>query len=83
MIPFANPIHSLRRHFFSRCSLGIGATALAALMNDGAEGSDVTAQAQDPLAPRPTHFRPKQRTLFSSLWPAARRNSTSLNTNQS
>jgi len=54
-----------------RCANGFGAVALAALMNDRAFGSGshvdaapVATPVGDPMAPRPTHFRPRARNVI-------------------
>ncbi len=43
-----------RRHFFSRCGVGLGSIALANLMSDA--GAMVVNSAGNPLAPKPPHF---------------------------
>jgi len=67
-----------RRHFFQQAGYGIGATALAALLNDGvfpaAAGADQHGTAAnprsklelsaDPLAPRAPHFAPKAKNII-------------------
>src|SRR5437588_844499 len=53
-----------RRHFFSRCALGVGSLGLASLLSDGkifANGQPVIA---NPLAPRPTHFPPRAKNVI-------------------
>lgn len=42
-----------RRHFLKTCQLGIGATALSALL---AKDSPAESRVEDPLAPKKPHF---------------------------
>jgi hypothetical protein len=56
-----------RRHFFSRCAVGLGSIALASLLDRaGALASPVsqTGGAAHPLAPRPGHFRARARNVI-------------------
>ena len=57
-----SPLLLTRRHFFSRCSLGIGTAALATLLReDGLAGSAASIQEQIALP----HFAPKaKRVIF-------------------
>ena len=49
-----------RRHFFQDCSIGLGAMALASLLNESkASAAPLPEAAAHPMAPRPPHFRPK------------------------
>ncbi len=53
-----------RRQFFSRCGVGLGSIALAALIDRNgvwAAGPDAGVQ---PLAPRPVHFRPRAKNVI-------------------
>ncbi len=62
MNPTAHPLQSVtRRHFFSRCGLGLGGIALASLLG-GNKGWAATAA--NPLAPRKPHFRPRARNII-------------------
>ena len=45
-------LHINRRQFFGKCATGIGAAALASLINPDAFASDV----DDPFLPRAPHF---------------------------
>ncbi|MFO0880638.1 MAG: DUF1501 domain-containing protein [Gemmataceae bacterium] len=48
-----------------RCANGFGAAALAALMADPAYGaSPAPGVGRNPLAPRPTHFKPRARSVI-------------------
>lgn len=61
-MPKDNPLaRSTRRHFFSRCGVGLGQAALAGLMTDG----KLFAEQKNPLAPRAPHFPAKaKRVIF-------------------
>ncbi|MBI4586467.1 MAG: DUF1501 domain-containing protein, partial [Planctomycetes bacterium] len=56
-----------RRHFFKECQLGLGAIALAELLQ-GAVGGRLLAEAPppaaNPLAPRPPHYAPKAKNVI-------------------
>ena len=52
-----------RRHFFRRGGLGIGTIALASLLNERSL-SHQFAKPIDPLAPRPTHFAPRVKSVI-------------------
>lgn len=53
-----------RRHFFSKCALGLGSVALASLLGEqkalGAEG----VQLVNPLAPKSPHFAPRAKNVI-------------------
>jgi len=55
-----NPEHALRditrRHFFSRCSVGVGSIALSSLM--------AAPSARSPLLPKKTHFPAKAKNVI-------------------
>lgn len=51
-----------RRHFFSRCSLGIGTAALASLLNESGFGAPPSA-LRTPQSPAP-HFAPKAKRII-------------------
>ncbi len=59
-----------RRHFFRQAGYGIGATALAALLNDGSFPATAHADqhtkpgSPDPLAVKPPHFAPKAKNII-------------------
>ena len=68
MNPF--PAHSdqtvqalTRRHFFSRCGLGLGSIALASLLSDRLFAADAL-KLPNPLAPRSPHFPPKAKNVI-------------------
>ena len=52
-----------RRHFFSRCAIGLGQIALANLLSDGRLFAADGAPA-NPMAPRPPHFAPKAKNVI-------------------
>jgi hypothetical protein len=55
-----------RRHFFGECRVGLGALALASLLDErglAAPGSVLRAAA-DPLAPKPTHYSAKAKSVI-------------------
>ncbi len=52
-----------RRHFFSRCGVGVGKIALASMLG-GRMMSAATAKAVNPNAPKPPHFPPKVKNVI-------------------
>src|SRR5262245_520404 len=53
-----------RRHFFSRCALGLGGIALASLLNERKLfGVDSTA-LPNPMAPKQPHFVPRAKNII-------------------
>ncbi len=57
-----------RRHFLSRCSMGVGSIALSTLMADGSltrrAHADENHSIKNPLAPKPTHFPAKAKNVI-------------------
>jgi len=56
-----------RRHFFSRCGLGLGKAALLSLLSDGrifASPEGKSMAAVNPMAPRPGHFPAKAKNVI-------------------
>jgi hypothetical protein len=55
-----------RRHFFNDCRLGLGSLALAQLLANGnvLAGDAAGQAAPNPLAPRPTHFPAKAKSVI-------------------
>jgi hypothetical protein len=51
-----------RRHFFKDCAIGLGAMALASLLNDGKLAA--APPVVSPLAPRRPHFTPKAKSVI-------------------
>ncbi|QDV68494.1 hypothetical protein Poly24_22030 [Rosistilla carotiformis] len=52
-----------RRHFFSRCSMGLGSIALSSLMAERGRADNDT-QSQNPMAPKPSHFPGKAKNVI-------------------
>src|SRR6266446_2903091 len=52
-----------RRHFFSRCGVGVGKIALASMLG-GRMMSAATAKAVNPNSPKPPHFPPKVKNVI-------------------
>ena len=48
-----------RRHFFSRCALGLGSIALGSLLNETRASAFI-----NPMAPRRSHFRPRAKNVI-------------------
>jgi hypothetical protein len=67
MNPFDSTDRSLsltRRHFFTRCSLGLGGVALASLLSEKSLlGADSTS-AVNPMAPKPPHLKPRAKNII-------------------
>ena len=53
-----------RRHFFSRCSMGIGSMALASLMAERGLAAAPALKVTNPLEPKPSHFPAKARNVI-------------------
>ncbi|HMO84792.1 MAG TPA: DUF1501 domain-containing protein [Lacipirellulaceae bacterium] len=53
-----------RRHFFSRCSLGLGSLALASLLDRRALAAAAAPDLAHPLAPKPPHFAPRAKNII-------------------
>lgn len=51
-----------RRHFFSRCSIGLGSIALANLLAE--RSSAATSAVHNPLAPKTPHFPPRAKSII-------------------
>ncbi|MCC6203336.1 MAG: DUF1501 domain-containing protein [Gammaproteobacteria bacterium] len=73
MNPFPSDPASLlaaqtRRHFFSRCALGLGGIALASMLNGrrafGAEANSGLPALPNPMAPRAGHFAPRAKNII-------------------
>jgi hypothetical protein len=56
--------HLTRRHFFSRCAMGLGGIALASLMNERLLGAPPPAALPNPMAPKQPHFAPKAKNII-------------------
>jgi hypothetical protein len=55
---------STRRHFFQQAGFGIGATALASLLNQSLFGAEVPVNTVNPLAPKPPMFPAKAKNII-------------------
>src|SRR4051812_8889195 len=53
-----------RRHFFSRCGVGVGKIALASMLGGQMLEAATTAKAVNPNAPKPPHFPPKVKNVI-------------------
>jgi hypothetical protein len=53
-----------RRHFFRESAAGLGALALASLLNEKLFAADASLTAAHPLAPRTPHFTPKAKNII-------------------
>ncbi len=59
-----NPLHEItRRHFFSRCGMGLGSIALAGLLG-GQKASAEGLKLKNPLAPKAPHFAAKAKNVI-------------------
>ncbi len=60
--------HSLilrtRRHFFRDCAVGVASLALASLLNDNKLPGAESAPGVSPIAPKPSHFWPRARSVI-------------------
>ncbi len=56
--------NTTRRHFFSRCAMGLGGIALASLMNERLPGAQPPAALPNPMAPKPPHFAAKAKNII-------------------
>jgi uncharacterized protein (DUF1501 family) len=57
-----------RRHFYGQCGVGLGQIALASLLAGelmpGVSKAALAASADNPLAPRPSHYAPKAKRVI-------------------
>ncbi len=51
-----------RRHFFSRCGVGVGSIALSSLLRSDAQSAGISVR--NPLAPRPPHFPAQAKSII-------------------
>jgi hypothetical protein len=56
-------LQETRRHFFSRCGVGLGQIALASLLNEG-RIFGAAAKPANPMAPKPAHFPAKVKNVI-------------------
>ena len=58
-------LHAItRRHFFSRCALGLGSIALGSLLNDRRAFGAGSAHLANPMAPRQPMFAPRAKNII-------------------
>ncbi len=62
--------HVTRRHFLSRCAMGLGGIALASLLNRHAVAAGPALA--NPLAPKPTHFARAAKNIIYLFMAGAR-----------
>ncbi len=55
---------STRRHFFSRCGIGVGSMALASMLDKQAIAGPASSHRQSPLAPKQPHFSPRATNII-------------------
>jgi hypothetical protein len=55
-----------RRHFFSRCAMGLGGIALASMLNDrrALAAAPAPGPLPDPMAPKPGHYAPRAKNII-------------------
>ncbi|MES1262276.1 MAG: DUF1501 domain-containing protein, partial [Acidobacteriota bacterium] len=53
-----------RRHFFSRCGMGLGKVALLSLLSDGKSFAAPATAAANPLQAKPGHFPAKAKNVI-------------------
>src|SRR6266516_1675555 len=53
-----------RRHFFSRCAMGLGGIALASLLSENRLLGTAPGGSSNPMAPRLPHFRPRAKNII-------------------
>ena len=63
-IPQNQLLHTTRRHFFSRCGIGVGGMALASLMGEGRSLATESPYVDSSLVPRKPHFEPKAKNII-------------------
>ncbi len=56
--------HLTRRHFFSRCALGLGSVALGSLLNPSRNMAAPTLHSDNPMAPRQPMFTPRAKSII-------------------
>ena len=60
-----SPLQDLtRRHFFSRCALGLGSIALASLLDERRLCGAGAAALSDPMRPKQPHFAPRAKNVI-------------------
>jgi hypothetical protein len=60
-----NPLlHTTRRHFFSKCAMGLGSIALTSLMAGKKANAAEALKLVNPLSPKPGHFPAKAKNVI-------------------
>ncbi len=63
--PAAHLAAQTRRHFFSRCAMGLGGIALASMLNERRlYGAAAPTALPDPMAPKPGHHAPRAKNII-------------------
>ncbi len=55
---------STRRHFFSRCTMGVGSMALSTMLAEQGIAAPTPALTGNPLQPKPSHFPAKAKNVI-------------------
>lgn len=55
---------STRRHFFSRCGIGVGSMALASMLAESSSAAPANGPSASPLAPKQPHFEPRAKSVI-------------------
>src|SRR4051812_3263003 len=58
-----NPFDFSRRRFLAHSGFGLGSIALASLLNEG-RTAEIASEANDPLAPRKPHRKPRAKHVI-------------------
>ena len=53
-----------RRHFFSRCGMGLGSIALGSLLGEGKIFGADAPELANPMAPKPGHFPARAKNVI-------------------
>jgi hypothetical protein len=57
-------LHTTRRHFFSRCAMGLGSVALTSLLANNKLNAADALKLVNPIAPKPGHFPAKAKNVI-------------------
>ncbi|MCI0539889.1 MAG: DUF1501 domain-containing protein [Verrucomicrobiales bacterium] len=61
---FERRLDLTRRHFFSRCALGLGSLALGSLLNERRTFAAAPAALPNPMSPKQPHFPPRAKNII-------------------